>query len=212
MYYIYMDESWDLGFNENIWNSDYFLVVFLLSKDPRIPEQIIKKIFKRMKKKNVNNKTWFFHAYKERSKTVVTLLEYTIWKDISVLAYYVDKKKINWNVWKDIHLLYNNIVCKLLRLSVNKWIIQWQNVKFYAARRETNKYLNKQFMEQVKDSCRDILNIDVILKYSHEEKWLQVVDCIAFALYHKYENSNLELYNVIKELIVLEEEYVWYEK
>ena len=67
-------------------------------------------------------------------------------------------------------------------------------------------------MEQVKDSCRDILNIDVILKYSHEEKWLQVVDCIAFALYHKYENSNLELYNVIKELIVLEEEYVWYEK
>lgn len=211
MYYIYMDESWDLWFNESIWNSDYFLIVFLLSKDPRIPEQIIKKIFKRMKKKKVNNKTWFFHAYKERPKTVTTLLEYTSWKDISVLAYYVDKKKVNWNVSKDIHLLYNNIVCKLLRLAENKWILLWEKVKFYAARRETNKYLNKQFIEQIKDSCKNI-DIDVSLKYSHEEKWLQVADCIAFALYHKYENSNLELHNIIKNLIIVEEEFAWYEK
>jgi hypothetical protein len=212
MWYIYMDETWDLWFSENIWNSNYFLIVFLLTKYPSIPEQIIKKIFKWMKKKNVNNKTWFFHAYKERHNTITTLLDYTRGKNISVMSYYIDKRKIKWKVGKDIHLLYNNIVCKLLRKSTNCWVLKWEKIKFYAARRETNRYLNKQFSEQIKDFCKDLFDIDVILKYPSEEKWLQVVDWIAFALYHKYEGNNLELYNQIKDLIILEEEYLWYKK
>jgi len=210
MYYIYMDETWDLWFNESIGNSDYFFIVMIITKDSKITEDVIKKIFKRMKKNKVNNKTWFFHAYKERHDTVITLLNYITNKDIMIMTSILDKKKSKGKVWKDIHLLYNTITCKLLQQIIQQCHLEGEYIKFYASRRETNKHLNKCFSEQIKDSCIWIVNIDVILKYPKEEKWLQVVDGVAFALYHKYEKQDLELYNIIKPLIIIEEKFCWY--
>ena len=52
-----------------------------------------------------------------------------------------------------------------------------------------------------------LLDIEVFLRYPQQEKGLQLVDSFALALFHKYEFCNTELYNLIKEVFLLEEEY-----
>jgi len=205
-----MDETWDLSFTDDA--PKHFLMVFIVVKDPRIPERIINKLFKRLKKKNYNNNLWFFHATRERPETLQTFYEYAISDEISIITYYVDKAKLFWKITKDQHLLYNNIVCKLLKQCAENLIVKWPKVTFYAARKETNRYLNHQFITQVEDSCKKYFDIDVLLRYPRQEKWLQVVDWMAYALFRKYEFKDNRWYDKIRKMIRIEDEYQWYEK
>ena len=59
MRYCYMDETGNQWEYEKHGNSKYFFIVFLLTTNPNISEQILKKTFKRMlniynKKKDYN--------------------------------------------------------------------------------------------------------------------------------------------------------------
>jgi len=207
MRYIYMDESGDLWKYNNQRNSKYFFIVFLITKDPRIAEQALKKVSKRMKNQKIVNKWWVFHANNEMQKTREKLLDYTVWKDFIIACCFVDKRDM-YGISKDQHLLYNNIVVKLLKYCIDRNIIlKWEFIKFYAARKETNKYLNKQFETQIKDALAWILDIDIFLRYPHQEKWLQLVDSFAYAIFRKHEYDDYGLYNIISDNISLEIQY-----
>ena len=207
MYYAYMDESWDLWIYWKKWNSRYFFITFLLTKEPRILEQTLKKTFKWMKNQKIINKWWVFHANNESQKTREKLLQYLAWKNFITVSYYIDKEFMQW-ASKDPHLLYNNIVIKLIKRCMDKNIIlKWDNIQFYAARKETNKHLNKQFENQIKDELSWELNINVYLRYPYQEKGLQIVDSLAYAIYRKYENWYYNLYNIIKNNIEIVEQF-----
>ena len=206
MRYIYMDETWNQWPYWKQWNSRYFFIVFLLTKNSSISEQVLKKTFKWMMKKWIKHKWWVFHTSNELNESRMKILEYSQWKDFMIATYYVDKTNIG-GLSKDPHLLYNNMVIKLLKRCIDKNIIlQWEKVQFIAARKETNRFLNKQFTEQIKYSIEPQIKIDVLLRYPLQEKWLQHVDSMALPILHKYEFNNITLYNIMKDHIVIEEE------
>ncbi len=207
MWYIYMDETWNQWFYWKQWNSRYFFIVFLLTKNPNVCEQIVKKTVKWMLKKGIKSKWWVFHATNELHDSRIKILEYSQWKDFIVATYYVDKNNME-GLSRDPHLLYNNMVIKLLKRCIDKNIIlQWMKVNLIAARKETNRFLNKQFVEQIKYSLESQLDIEVILKYPVQDKWLQHVDAMALPILHKYEFNNTELYDIMKNHVVIEEPF-----
>ena len=155
---------------------------------------------------------WVFHASRERTETLEKFYEYVINDEIKIVTCFINKRKLEWRITKDQHLLYNNITCNLIKECAENWILKWPNVIYYAARKETNKYLNTQFISQIKDFSKKFFDIDVHLRYPKQEKWLQVVDWVAYAFHNKYQLNNLNWYNKIKDMIKLESEYSWYEK
>ena len=101
------------------------------------------------------------------------------------------------------------MVVKLLKYCIGKNIIlKWDNIQFYAARKETNKHLNKQFENHIKDDFLWLLNIQIFLRYPHQEKWLQLVDSLAYAIFRKYEYGDYSLYNTIKNNISIETSFL----
>ncbi len=58
-YYIFIDESGDLGFNfKKNKTSKYFIVTFILSKDKGVLDKIIKKVFKSFSKTEIKKALW----------------------------------------------------------------------------------------------------------------------------------------------------------
>lgn len=204
MLYVYMDESWDLWKYWNQKNSKYFFIVFFITKNPRIADQALKKVSKWMKNQKIISKWWVFHANNETQKSREQLLNYTIWKEFVVASCFLNKNNM-YGISKDQHLLYNNMVVKLLKYCIDKNIIlKWEDIQFYAARKETNKHLNKQFENQIKDDLSWLLNIQIFLRYPHQEKWLQLVDSLAYAIFRKHEYDDYSLYSIIKDNISIE--------
>ena len=198
MWYCYMDESWDLWRYWLPGNSKNFFIVFFLTKNKRISNQAVKKTIKWMKNKKITRKWWVFHANHETHESIEKFLTFAQWKEYIIATYYINKENMQW-ISKDQHLLYNNMVIKLLKHCIDKNILyKWEKLEFYAARKETNKHLNKLFENQIKDELNGYLDIEVYLRYPHQETWLQLVDSIAYSLFYKYETNNLKFYDLIK--------------
>ncbi len=204
-----MDESWDLWLNIDNGNSDYFLVAFIATKDPLLPTHIMRKMAKWMWKKKISIQWWVFHAYKETKESIFKLLELISESDLKIMVCVLNKRDylLQWKFTKDTHLLYNNVTCKLLKSCIDTWILPWTRIIFNASRKETNRFLNKQFINHINDALNWIYNIDVQLKYPKQELWLQIVDTVAFSIYQKYENNNSEFYDMIKNHICIESSY-----
>ena len=63
MVYLYMDESGDLGFNQEKINSHCFIITFLLVETEKEVENIMKNVYKRMAGKKIKRKD-YFHSNK----------------------------------------------------------------------------------------------------------------------------------------------------
>ena len=81
MAYIYMDESWDLGFNDN-GGSQYFIITFLISKSEKDMEIIMKNVRKRAINKKTKIYWTFFHSHKASKNVVKRFLDLTSRRNI----------------------------------------------------------------------------------------------------------------------------------
>lgn len=212
MSYIFMDESWCLWFDKSKrWTSKYFVVTFLFCENIKLLEKIPKKIIKVFPiKQQKTLKWWVLHCNKEKDSTRKKLLSLIKDKqeEIKIMSIILDKSNI-FTPLKD-NLLYNYIVNILLSRLHNKNIIDLENINFYASKRETNKFLNLQFEEYLKNETKNNhwKNINVIIKPHNEEKSLQVVDFVSWAIFRKYEFVDTEFYDIIKQNI-LEEDMIF---
>ena len=209
MAYIYMDESGDLGFSNKIWSSKYFIITFLIAKNEKDLEIIMKNIRKRAIWKWVKINWTFFHSNKESTNIVKRILDLISRKDIKIVASIINKRELPYNLKNNLHVLYNDIVYKLLELCKNRWFfVVWDLIKFTASRRETKKSLNENFKKYILNQLNNILKIDIQIKAPWFDGWLEIVDAVAFALHRKYEHNDFELYWIIKNKIILEKQIV----
>lgn len=207
MAYIYMDESGDLGFNMNYWNSKYFLITFLISNSEDDVIIVMKNVYKWMAWKKLKRKWSFFHSNKESVQSVKRALDLASRRDFVIVSLIVNKQNVPYEYKKNQHILYNNAVKELLFQCEKRGYInsRWP-VHFIASRKETNKYLNNKFIETVKSAVSRLIKFDVKIKSPESSKWLELVDAISFSLFQKYEKSNFDLYSVIKNKIILEKQ------
>ena len=92
------------------------------------------------------------------------------------------------------------------RIITKKLISKSEKIKLIASRRETNKFLNLNFANYLKNQTENNhrLSIEVEIKTPSEEKGLQAVDFLSWAIFRKYEHVDDSYYNIIKKIIVEE--------
>lgn len=208
MAYIFLDESGDLGFNfKKKRTSKIFIVTFLFVEGSKKPiEKIVKKTHLELKKK-IKRRVGVLHAVNEKPVTRQRLLKRLAEKDCTTMVIYLNKQKVFTKLQDEKQVLYNYITNILLDRIFSKKVIPLdKKIELIASRRETNKFLNENFRnyldQQIKNNHKSNLRIDV--KTSAEEKSLQAVDFVSWAIYRKYEKGDDSYYNIIKNKIIEE--------
>lgn len=208
MAYIFLDESGDLGFNfKKKGTSKFFIVTFLFVEGSKSPiEKIIKKTHSELKEKT-KRRIGILHAVNEKPITRQRLLKRLTDKDCTIMAVYLNKQKVFTKLQDEKQVLYNYVTNILLdRIYTRKVVPTDKKIELIASRRETNKFLNENFKDylnrQIKSNHRGAIKI--FIKTPAEEKSLQAVDFISWAIFRKHEKGDDGYYNIIKNKIIEE--------
>lgn len=201
-----MDESGDLGFNEQKEKtSKNFIIAFLFSQNKNILDKIVKKVFNALPQNIKKKHSGTFHCYKEQPKVRLKLLSLLKdKKDISIMIIRLNKG----NVWTDLRqeksILYNYVVNILLNRVFSKKLIPIKDkIVFIQSQRETNKLLNLNFKQYISQQVKKNHGVELVveIKRPSKEKALQIVDFVSWGVFRKYEHNDDTYYNIIKDLI-----------
>lgn len=207
MPYIFLDESGDLGFNfANKRTTKYFVITFLFVDKKRPIEKIIRNIHKGLRKK-YKMRDGTLHAYHEEPITCTRFYRQIITKNCNVMTIYLYKKKVYTKLQNEKAVLYNYVTNILLDRICSKRLINKDNrIVFIASRRETSKFLNLNFINYLKNQSLNNhkLDIEIKIKTPFEEKGLQAVDFLSWAIFRRYEYGDDSYYNIIKKIIIEE--------
>ncbi|OGZ63827.1 MAG: hypothetical protein A3A98_00885 [Candidatus Staskawiczbacteria bacterium RIFCSPLOWO2_01_FULL_40_39] len=208
MAYIFLDESGDLGFNfDKKGTSKFFIVTFLFISGSKKPfEKIIKKTHSELKKK-IKKRIGILHAVNEKPTTRQRLLKRLSEKDCTIMTIYLNKSKVFTKLQDEKQVLYNYVTNILLdRIYTKRAVSNDKEIELIASRHETNKFLNENFKDylhrKVRDNHKGIMMISI--RTPAEEKVLQAVDFISWAIFRKHEKHDDRYYNIIKNKIVEE--------
>lgn len=205
MSYIFLDESGDLGFEKEKNSSKYFVIAILFTSDKKSIEKAVKKTHSALRKNVKKLSGGILHSYKEKPSTRKKLLKLISNKEnIKIMCIYLNKSKVHTKLQNEKQVLYNYVTNILLdRIMTKKLIDKKSPITLVAAKRETNRFLNENFRIYLKKQTlsNHELNINVEIKTTSEEKSLQAVDFISWAIYRKYEKSDDSYYKIIKNKI-----------
>jgi len=207
MAYILLDESGDLGFDfTKKGTTKYFLITFLFCKNKRPIEKCVRKTHASLKKK-YKKQGRALHAYTEKPVIRQRLLKYISDKDCSVLTICLNKNKVYTKLHEEKAVLYNYVTNILLDRIFTKGLIPIDNeITLIASKRETNVFFNENFKNYLKDKTANThkVKLRVEIKTPFEEKALQAVDFVSWAIFRKYEYGDEFYYNIMKGKIIEE--------
>lgn len=213
MTYIFLDESGDLGFNLNkSGTSENFIITFFVIKNKKPFDSIVKKTLAKMNKVERKSIQGVLHSYKllprRRKKLLKSILEY----DFKLMVIRLNKSKVYTHLHNEKQVVYNYITNILLNRILDKKLIDTdQKVHLIASRRETNKFLNSNFKNYLKNKAQKnhSIDIDINIALSNQEKCLQIVDLISWSYFRHIEHKDSSYYNIIKEM--MEEEVILFQ-
>lgn len=201
MAYIFLDESGDLGFKKS--SSKWFIFTIAIVSDHRLLERVVKKIWRPLKKKH--KKLGELHAYRADDITRTRMLQkLNELKDLKVLCIILNKKKVHIDLQNQKNYLYNYTANILLdRLHSSATIKSDEQINLFIDRKDTKKRLRENFTRYLAGEMtnRGRKRFSVALHTSYENKSLQAVDFISWAIFRKYERGDYEFYEIIKSKI-----------
>ena len=205
--YLFMDESGCLGFDFNKKKtSKYFVVTCLFTTNKRPIEKVVKKIHGGLGKQ-LRKHSGVLHCAKEKKITRQRLLQLLQGKDCSIMAIYLNKRKVYTRLQDEKHVLYNYVTNILLdRIFSKRFASTIEHITLVASKRETNKFLNENFSSYLNRKVTNMHNIKftVEIKTPAEEKSLQAVDFVSWAIFNKYEHGDDSYYKIIREKVMEE--------
>ena len=119
------------------------------------------------------------------------------------MCIYLNKERVYTRLQDEKHILYNYVTNILLDRIFTKKLVDGKSIKIVASRRETNKFLNANFQSYI-SRMNSHANIEVDIRTPTEEKCLQVVDCLSWGIYRKYEHADESYYNLFQKIIIEE--------
>ncbi len=208
MPYIFLDESGDLGFHTNKKGTSKFFVVTLLfiPDNKRMIEKIVQKTHGELSR-SLKRRVSVLHAANEKPLTRKRLLKRLTEKDCFIMTIYLDKRKVFTDMQDEKHVLYNYIANILLNRVYDGTVVSpSKSIELIASRRETNKFLNENFKNYFKQKigAKQLGITKVSIKIPGEEKSLQAVDFVSWAIFRKYENNDDTYYKIVKNKIIEE--------
>lgn len=201
MAYIFLDESGDLGFKKA--SSKWFLFTIAIVSAPRSLERVVKKIWRPLKKKH--KRLGELHAYHADDITRKRMLkQLSEISDLKVLCVVLNKQKVYVDLQNQKNYLYNYTANILLdRLHTKDMLGPKEPIHLFVDRKDTKKRLRENFINYLTGSMKKRRDgpFVVELHSSHDNKSLQAVDFISWAIFKKYERGDFEFYEIIKTKI-----------
>lgn len=205
-----MDESGDLGFRAIGSSSTRYFIMTFLCVDSKTPFERIVKDIHRMLKEKFKVRNGVLHAAREEETTIRrALLKLIQVVDFNIRFAYLDKAKVNKSLSPQKHSLYNSMTKSLLSESLGQQIDSTSKVTLVASQRETSKYLNDVFKRDV-EACNQENgqnSCEVSIRRPQDEKALQLVDIVSWAIMRKFEYHDDSFYNIIAPFIVGKHEF-----
>lgn len=202
---IFIDESGDLGFSAK--SSRWMIVTLLLTNSHRRVEKCVKKVHRGLRKKGKRVRE--LHAYHENEVTRKRVLsKIAELEDIQVIAVVLNKQKVYTRLRDQKGVLYNYVTNILLdRLNDSGVTEGVCNVEICIDQKETNKFMNDHFLGYLHQGTKSWKNdkVEIRLAYSHNEKCLQAVDFVSWAIFRKYEYGEYDYYNLIQNKLIKED-------
>jgi hypothetical protein len=199
--YIYFDESGDLGLNLNKPAvSRFFYIVLIVCEDYRPISKVIKKAAKTIPPKR--RKTFYgaLHATEELPATVEKVLIELALNNLEIYALKIDKIKNAEKIMKERHdKLCIKFVGKLTR-SID--FGKGADLRFILSKMFIKKSQNNDLIESVRRSASEAGSVNVEVLRPMDDKCLQAVDFIAWAINRKFEMNDAKMYNIIEEKVV----------
>lgn len=207
MSYLFLDESGDLGFDfSKKGTSKVFVITCLFTENKKAIDKIVKKTHSQLRKK-FKRKFGVLHAVKEKPLTRSRLLRKLSEIDCQVMTIYLNKKKVYTRLYNEKSVLYNYVANILLdRIYSKRLALSADPLILVASRRETNKFLNENFKNYLKLQVvhNHKISLSVEIKSPHEEKSLQAVDFVSWAIFRKHQSGDESYYSIIKKKIMEE--------
>lgn len=200
--YIFLDESGDLGFGKR--SSKWFLFTLAIVDDERSLERVVKKVWRTIHKKHKH--VGELHASHEKDVTRTRMLQMLAEiESLKIITIILNKEKVHLDLQNQKNYLYNytaNIV--LDRLINTNHFDRDHNISLVVDRKDTKKSLRENFISYITNAMhkRDHKKFEMSLVASHEDKNLQAVDFISWAIFRKYEKGDYEFYEIIKSKII----------
>lgn len=207
MSYLFLDESGDLGFDfTKDKTTKYFIITCLFADNKRPIEKVVRKVHRTLRRTHIRKSGGIIHAYREDDVTRQRTLKWLNEKECIAMAIYLNKSKVYTTLQEEQTILYNYVTNILLDRIFSRNYIKTDSVQLVASKRETNKFLNENFTNYVTKQINknNGSKVQVVIKTPHQEKGLQAVDFISWAIFRKYEYGDDSYYNLIKESIVEE--------
>jgi proline racemase len=206
--YVFLDESGDLGFDlDKKRTSRFFVITFLCCANKKPIEKVVSKCHSELKKQH-QMRGGTLHCYREKPITRQRLLTRLAEKDCSIMTVFLDKSRVYTKLQDEKDVLYNYVTNILLDRIITKQLLGpgVGDIHLVASRKETSKFLNENFKEYLRSRAKVKHRIDIVveIKTPHEEKSLQAVDFVSWAIFRKQEYGDASHYELIKSKIVEE--------
>ena len=208
MTYIYFDESGCLGVDfSKPGTKKHLLITFLILNECRPIISLVKKVSLTLPETIRKRRGSELHAHHEKHITKKRFLSGLAKKDVRIATMRLDKRKIV--LIGNANDLYTNMVVSLInRLYADGVIKDNDDIKFVASRRNTSKKLDDEFSESIANHTNNV-NFETDIVKACDDKCLQAVDFVSWALWQKYEMSDETYSDIVADKIV--KEYVMYE-
>ena len=199
--YIFLDESGDLGFKKA--SSKWFLFTIAIVPEPRTLERVVKKVWRPLKKKH--KKLGELHAYHADGATRMRMFrKLAEVENLKILSVILNKEKVYVDLQNQKNYLYNYTANILLdRLHTSGILDDGEPIELFIDRKDTKKTLRENFVNYISQamSVRRKGAFSATLHASHENKSLQAVDFLSWAIFRKYEYGDYQYYEIIKDKI-----------
>ncbi|MDR2599579.1 MAG: DUF3800 domain-containing protein [Oscillospiraceae bacterium] len=205
---LHLDESGNMGFDFNKkGTSRYFSINLLILNECRPVISLVKRVYLTLPRANKRKSSGVLHAYHEKPSTRTKLLKGLSQKNIKIASIHLDKQNVL--VTSKPHDIYTSMVVTLLnRLYTDGVISGLSDIRLIASKRNTSKYLNDDFLENVITHTKS-LKFSAVLETPSNNKCLQSVDFISWSMYQKLEKNDFSYYELFADKVV--HEYLMYD-
>ena len=212
MWFLYLDESGDLGFDfVNKKPSKFFTITILAIRGPVNNRLLIKAVKKTLTRK-LNLKKSSTPELKG-TKTVLEIKKYFYIhaKDIkfAIYALTLNKKRVYERLTKDKERVYNYI--SRLVLDEIPFEKAHEPVMLILDKSKTQKQIwdfNQYIVRQLKGRLDPKVPLDIKHQDSQQYYGLQAVDLFSWGIFRKYEKRDSKWFEIFREKVAFEKQYL----
>ena len=204
---VFLDESGDLGFDlTKTRTSRNFVVAILVCSDVQPMDKLVRQVFRGFSKTDLKHHHGVLHAYSENETTRRKILSLLVENNVGILIIRLDKNRAFFQQ-NEKHLLYNSIVNVILDRLISRGLVSAnETVHVVASQRETSHVLNANFMSYLTSKAVEQhgVRLDVQIKPTSAEKGLQIVDCLSWSFFRKYEHNDSTYADLVASRVIEE--------